>query len=157
MVIIKQVTIYTDGGCRNNHLSENIGAYAYYLECENHSKHYAKGHKNTTNNQMELLGAIEALKVLKFPCEVKLHSDSAYMVNAINQNWIHDWANNGWKRKQGNQLKELKNVELWKELYSLIHKHKVTFIKVKGHSNCELNNFVDKILNEEMDKMEDKR
>lgn len=150
-----KVIAYTDGGCRGNHSETNIGAYAYYLECNNKFIHYSEGFKNTTNNKMELLAVIQCLKRLNRPCSVKVHSDSAYVVNAVKQNWILGWKKNGWKRKVNNKYEELKNDDLWKELYELLQIHNIEMIKVKGHSDCELNNFVDKLLNETMDKMEE--
>ncbi len=152
---MKNIIVYTDGGVRGNGNENNIGAYAYYLEWNGKVKTFSAGERNTTNNIMEIKAAVEALKALKMPCEVHIHSDSAYLVNAINMKWIDGWKRNGWRRKEKNKFVELKNRELWMELYDLIHKHKVKFIKVKGHSDCELNNLVDQLLNEEMDKMEE--
>ncbi len=153
---MKNVIIYTDGGVRGNGKEKNIGAYAYYLEWNGKTKMFSNAETNTTNNIMELKAAVEALKALKEPCNVKLYSDSAYLVNAINMKWIDGWKKNGWKRRERNKLVELKNDDIWKSLYELIHKHKVEFIKVKGHSDNNLNNLVDKLLNDEMDKFENK-
>lgn len=153
---MKNITVYTDGGVRGNGKENNIGAYAYYLEWNGNVKTFSAGERNTTNNIMEIKAAVEALKALKEPCEVNIHSDSAYLVNAINMKWIDGWKRNGWRRKEKNKFVELKNKELWMELYELVRKHKTKFIKVKGHSDCELNNLVDKLLNDEMDKMEGK-
>ena len=89
---------------------------------------------------MEMTAVIEALKLLKEPCIVNLHSDSAYVVNAFNEHWIEGWLAKGWV----NSKKEpVKNKELWIELIELTNKHKVKFIKVKGHSTNELNNRCD--------------
>ena len=97
---------------------------------------------NTTNNIMELTAVIEALKMLKFKCNVKLYSDSAYVVNAFNNKWIYGWKKNGWK----NASKEpVKNKELWEELDRLTNVHNVQFIKVKGHSDNEFNNRCDEL------------
>lgn len=153
---MKNVIIYTDGGVRGNGKEKNIGAYAYYLEWNGKTKMFSNAETNTTNNIMELKAAVEALKALKEPCNVKLYSDSAYLVNAINMKWIDGWKKNGWKRRERNKLVELKNDDIWKSLYELIHKHEVEFIKVKGHSDNNLNNLVDKLLNDEMDKFENK-
>ena len=94
----------------------------------------------TTNNIMEITAVLEALKLLKFPCEIKIYSDSAYVVNCFKQGWIYNWQKNNWK---GSDKKPVKNRELWEELYSLTQKHKVNFIKVKGHSDNEFNNRCD--------------
>lgn len=147
------VIAYTDGGCRDNQSDNNVGAFAYYLECNGKETHHSEAHTNTTNNRMELLAVISCLENLRFPCNVKVHSDSAYVVNAIKNGWINGWKNNGWKRKEKNKLVELKNADLWERLYNLLQIHNVEMIKVKGHSDDELNNFVDRLLNEEMDKI----
>ena len=104
--------------------------------------------KDTTNNIMELTAVVEALKILKFKCNVKLYSDSAYVVNAFNNRWIESWKKNGWK----NASKEpVKNKELWEELYELTKKHNVEFIKVKGHSDNEFNNRCDELARKAID------
>ena len=105
-------------------------------------KEISGGKENTTNNVMELTAVIEGIKLLKFPCKVKLYSDSAYVVNAFNQKWIYGWLKNGWK----NASKEpVKNKELWQELYNLTKIHDVEFIKVKGHADNEFNNRCDEL------------
>ena len=91
---------------------------------------------------MELTAVIEALKLLKFPCKVKLYSDSAYVVNAFLQNWVINWQRNNWKTAD---KKEVKNKELWQELVELTNIHDITFIKVKGHSDNEYNNRCDEL------------
>ena len=98
--------------------------------------------QNTTNNIMEITAVIEGLKLLKYECEVKVYSDSAYVVNAFNNHWIEGWIKKNWV----NSNKEpVKNKELWQELYSLTKTHKVKFIKVKGHSDNEYNNRCDEL------------
>ena len=91
---------------------------------------------------MEITAVIEALKCLKVESEVQVYSDSAYTVNAFNQKWIYGWMKNGWKTSNGDNVK---NKELWQELYSLTQKHKVEFIKVKGHADNEYNNRCDEL------------
>ena len=98
--------------------------------------------KDTTNNIMEITAVLDALKALKFPCEVDLYSDSAYVVNCFNQGWIYNWLKKGWKTAGGEPVK---NKELWEELYSLTKTHKVTFHKVKGHADNEFNNRCDEL------------
>ena len=97
---------------------------------------------DTTNNIMEMTAVIEGLKKLKFACEVEIYSDSSYVVNAFNNFWIQGWIKNNWI----NSSKEpVKNKELWQELYELTKKHKVKFIKVKGHSDNKYNNRCDEL------------
>ena len=105
-------------------------------------KEISGGKKDTTNNVMELTAVIEGLKLLKFPCEVDLYSDSAYVVNAFLQGWIYNWVKNDW-RTAGKE--PVKNKEIWQELYALTKTHKVNFIKVKGHSDNEFNNRCDEL------------
>ena len=89
---------------------------------------------------LKITAVLEALKLLKEECDVKLYSDSAYVVNAFNQGWIYNWMKNNWKTSN---KEPVKNKELWVELYELTKKHKVEFIKVKGHSDNEYNNRCD--------------
>ena len=136
---MEEVTIYTDGACSGN---PGPGGWGTILMYNENKKEISGGKDNTTNNVMELTAVIEGLKLLKFPCKVKLYSDSAYVVNAFNQKWIYGWLKNGWK----NASKEpVKNKELWQELYELTKIHEVEFIKVKGHSDNEYNNRCDEL------------
>jgi len=144
-----RVHIYTDGACRGNGKDENIGGYGIILMYKDMKKEIKRAFKNVTNNKMELLSAINALKMLKEPCEVKLYSDSQYLVRAFNEGWIVEWKKNNWKRKEG----ELKNADLWKELDKLNSVHKITWIWVKGHADNEYNNRCDKLANEAMDEL----
>lgn len=100
---------------------------------------------------MELLAAIEGLKKLKYPCEVELYSDSAYLINSFLQKWIYNWKNSGWKLKDGS---DVKNLDLWQELYRLNIEHKITWIKVKGHSDNEYNNRCDELARAEVKKIQ---
>ena len=136
---MKKVTIYTDGSCSGN---PGNGGWGAILMHAGRKKELSGGERETTNNRMELMAAIMALKKLKVPCEVELYSDSAYMVNAFNLGWIDNWKANGFR---GADKKPIKNLELWKELISLTDTHKVTFIKVKGHADNEFNNRCDQL------------
>ena len=139
---MEEVTIYTDGACSGNPGPGGWGALLMYKE---NKREISGGCKETTNNIMELTAVIEGLKLLKFPCKVKLYSDSAYVVNAFLQKWIYGWIKNGWK----NSNKEpVKNKELWQELYDLTKIHEVEFIKVKGHSDNDYNNRCDELARE---------
>ena len=136
---MEEVTIYTDGACSGNPGPGGWGALLMYKDTK---KEISGGKEETTNNVMELTAVIEGLKLLKFPCKVKLYSDSAYVVNGFNQKWIYGWIKNGWK----NSSKEpVKNKELWQELYDLTKVHEVEFIKVKGHADNEYNNRCDEL------------
>lgn len=135
----EKVIIYTDGACSGN---PGPGGWGAILMYKNIKKEISGGSKNTTNNIMEITAVIEALKCLKVESEVQVYSDSAYTVNAFNQKWIYGWMKNGWKTSNGDNVK---NKELWQELYSLTQKHKVEFIKVKGHADNEYNNRCDEL------------
>ena len=136
---MKKVIIYTDGACSGN---PGPGGWGTILIYEDIKKEISGGAKNTTNNVMEITAVIEGLKLLKYPCEVEIYSDSAYVVNTFNQNWITNWRKNGWKNSK---KEDVKNRALWEELEGLIKVHKVTFIKVKGHSDNEFNNRCDEL------------
>ena len=136
---MKKVVIYTDGACSGN---PGPGGWGSILIYDDIRKEISGGKKDTTNNIMEMTAVIEGLKLLKYPCKVKVYSDSAYVVNAFNQKWIQGWKKNGWK----NSSKEaVKNRELWEKLDELTSIHDVRFIKVKGHSDNELNNRCDEL------------
>lgn len=136
---MEKVTIYTDGACSGNPGPGGWGAILMYKDIK---KEISGGKKNTTNNIMELTAVIEGLKMLKFPCEVDLYSDSAYVVNAFIQKWVDNWINNNWKTSD---KKDVKNKELWQELIDLTKVHNVTFHKVKGHADNEYNNRCDEL------------
>lgn len=139
MAEISEVTIYTDGACSGN---PGPGGWAAILIAGNFKKELSGGEAQTTNNRMELAGVINGLRALKRPCKVTIYSDSAYVVNAFNQNWLSKWMTNGWK----NSAKaEVANADLWKELAVLTATHQVTFSKVKGHADDELNNRCDEL------------
>ncbi len=134
-----EITIYTDGACSGN---PGPGGWGAILIKGENKKEISGSQKNTTNNIMELTSVIESLKLLKRPCKVNLYSDSAYVVNAFLQNWINDWIKNGWRNSS---KQDVKNKELWQELFFLTKKHNVIFHKVKGHSDNEFNNRCDEL------------
>ncbi|MDP4181591.1 MAG: ribonuclease HI [Bacillota bacterium] len=143
---MKKVTIYTDGACSGNPGKGGWGAILMYGGREMEISGYED---ITTNNKMELSAAIEALKRLKEPCEVELFSDSAYLINGFEKHWITSWKKNGWINSS---KEEVKNMDLWKELDRLNKIHKITWIKVKGHSDNEYNNRCDKLATDEIKK-----
>lgn len=128
------VRIYTDGSARGN--PDGPGGYGTILSYVDsngteHLRELSAGYKKTTNNRMELMAAIAGLEALIKPCSVELYSDSQYLVNAFNQNWIDGWIKKGWKRGKNEPVK---NVDLWKRLLEAMKPHEVTFIWVKGHA-----------------------
>lgn len=136
---MEKVIIYTDGACSGN---PGPGGWGTILMFGDHKKEISGGNPDTTNNMMEITAVIEGLKMLKFPCEVEVYSDSAYVVNCFKNGWIDNWQKNHWKTAS---KEPVKNKELWEELYKLTQKHQVTFIKVKGHSDNEYNNRCDEL------------
>lgn len=133
------VVIYTDGACSGN---PGPGGWGAILMAGGKSKELSGGEAHTTNNRMELMAVIKALEALNRPCHADIYSDSAYVVNAFNQNWIANWQRNNWK----NSAKaEVANVDLWKTLLALTSTHEVVFHKVKGHADNEYNNRCDQL------------
>ena len=127
------VEIFSDGSSRGN---PGPGGYGSILRCntstgEPHTRELSQGYARTTNNRMELLGIIVALEALKRPCKVVVTTDSQYVVNAFNKNWIAAWSTNGWKNAQ---KKPVKNVDLWKRLLAAKEPHEVEFVWVRGHA-----------------------
>lgn len=136
---MEKVIIYTDGACSGN---PGPGGWGSVLIYNGNEKEISGAKANTTNNEMEITAVLEALKALKFPCEVDLYSDSAYVVNTFLQGWIFNWIKKDWHTASGEPVK---NKELWQELYSLTKTHKVNFNKVKGHADNKYNNRCDEL------------
>lgn len=124
------------------HGNPGPGGWGSILMYKDIKKEISGGAPTTTNNIMELTAVIEALKLIKYKCKIEIYSDSAYVVNAFNQGWIFNWMKNNWKTSG---KEPVKNKDLWQELYNLVSKHDVKFIKVKGHSNNEYNNRCDEL------------
>ncbi len=140
-----KVTIFTDGAARGN--PEGPGGYGcvlQYIDTKGtlHEREYSAGYKKTTNNRMELMAAIVGLEALTRPCEVKLISDSKYVTDAFNQNWIEGWLKNNWKTST---KKPVKNIDLWKRLLKAKEQHRVEFVWVKGHAGHPENERCDKL------------
>lgn len=136
---MKQVTLYTDGACSGN---PGPGGWAYVLGYLGHEKEGSGYDPVTTNNRMELQGVIEGLRALREPCEVDVYSDSSYICQAFNQHWVDAWQKRGWKRREGQPVK---NPEQWQELVELCERHKVHFHQVKGHAGNPLNERCDEL------------
>ncbi len=138
-----EVILFTDGACSGN---PGPGGWGFILRHPKSGKEIERsgGEANSTNNRMELLAVIEGLKALTRPTSVELVSDSKYVLQGIEE-WMPGWKKRGWKRKEGNQLKPVKNVELWQELDRLIGKHQITFTHVKGHAGHPENERCDEL------------
>ncbi len=137
---MKKIEIFTDGACKGN---PGPGGWGALLRYNGKERSLYGGEALTTNNRMELLAAIEALKALKEPCEVALTTDSTYVKNGINT-WIAGWKKNGWRTAA---KKEVKNKDLWQELDALQAKHEVKWHWVKGHSGHRENELADALAN----------
>lgn len=154
-----KVRIYTDGACSEN---PGPGGWASVWMSDNNIKVISGCNPKSTNNQMELTAVVVSLRKVRnvlnispntwVSKEYEIYSDSAYVVNSINNNWIERWRLNGWKTSKGD---DVKNVELWMECLKLLSQIrqmgiKITFIKVKGHSGDTLNEYADEIARREV-------
>lgn len=135
----KEVIIYTDGACSGN---PGPGGFGCVMQCGPHRKELSGGYRKTTNNRMEILAAIRSLEALRYPCRVKLYSDSRYLVDAITKNWARRWKNNGWKRNTNDPAQ---NSDLWERMLQLCDTHQVEFVWVKGHASTPENNRCDEL------------
>ena len=123
------ITIYTDGAAKGN---PGPGGYGAILQSGPHYKEISQGFRLTTNNRMELLSVIVCLEMLKQDdCEVVVYSDSKYVVDAVEKNWIGGWVKRGWKN--------VKNPDLWKRYLVVAQRHKVRFKWIKGHNGHQMN------------------
>ena len=139
-----QVTVYTDGAARGNPGPGGYGAVLHFVDQYGklHVLELSQGYERTTNNRMEIMGVVAALEALKHPCQVRVISDSQYVVNAFNQHWVDGWLRRGWV----NSKKEpVKNVDLWKRLLAAKKPHEVTFSWVKGHAGHPENERCDQL------------
>ena len=133
-----QVLIYTDGACSGN---PGPGGWGAVLISGSHMKEICGGELESTNNRMELMGAIQALESLKKPCAVDLHTDSQYVMKGISE-WIHNWKRRGWRTADG---KPVKNDDLWRRLDEARARHDVKWRWVKGHAGHEHNERADEL------------
>lgn len=130
---MKNVEIYTDGACSRNPGKGGWGAVLVYGAKE---KEISGADADTTNNRMELTAVIEALNTLKEPCNVTLTTDSKYVCDAVNKEWVYSWKKNGWKKAD---KKPALNIDLWEKLLALLDIHNVTFVWVRGHNGHPYN------------------
>lgn len=125
---MKIVEIYTDGACSGN---PGPGGFGTILKFGSTVKEISQGYKRTTNNRMEMRAVIHGIEALKETCNLKIYSDSKYIVDAVNNGWAKRWKSNGWMR---NKKEAALNPDLWERLLSLLEKHPYTISWVKGHA-----------------------
>lgn len=136
---MKSVDVYTDGACSGNPGPGGWGAIVIYGK---HIRELSGGEENTTNNRMELTAVIEALSILKESCVVNLYSDSKYVIDSLKLGWAEGWRQNGWKKSN---KKPALNPDLWDKLLSLVERHEMNYIWVKGHADNKFNNRCDEM------------
>ncbi len=132
------VKIFTDGACSGN---PGPGAYCAIIKYKNHEKVITGYEKSTTNNRMELMAVISALKSIKRPCRIKVFTDSQYVAKGMTQ-WIFNWIKNNWKNSK---KEDIQNKDLWQELYKLSQKHNIEWFWIEGHNGVPENERCDTI------------
>ena len=140
---MKQVEVYTDGACSGNPGPGGWGAVLRYrFNGKVYEKELSGGDASTTNNRMELTAFIEALRQLKEPCEVRLCSDSQYVINGLEKGWARGWKRRGWKKSDGSPAL---NPDLWEQALEQEARHKITYVWVKGHAGHPENERCDQL------------
>lgn len=134
---LRKIDLYTDGACSFN---PGPGGWAAILKFGNHIRELSGSMPHTTNNRMELFAVISGLGALKESCQVTVHSDSTYVVDAFNKNWVDKWQQNNWKTSD---KKPVENQDLWRLLLLTMRKHQVSFQKVPAHADHPENNRCD--------------
>ena len=147
MAALPRVEIFTDGACKGNPGPGGWGAIL--RDSAGRERELAGGEPATTNNRMELTAAIAALNALKRPCQVELHTDSAYLKDGITR-WIHGWQRNGWKTAG---RKPVKNADLWQSLLAAVEPHRIAWHWVKAHNGHAENERADALACAEADKI----
>ncbi len=143
---MNKVEIYTDGACKGN---PGPGGWGAILRAGGREKTLSGGEAATTNNRMELMGAISAFEALKFPCEVRFCSDSKYVIDGLSKGWALSWKKRGWKKSDG---KPALNPDLWERLLTAISPHDITYIWIKGHAGHPENERCDELAVAEAEK-----
>ena len=138
------VEMWTDGACKGN---PGPGGWGAYLRFGDHERELCGGEERTTNNRMELTAVVEALRTLKQPSAVTVHTDSSYVMNGM-KTWIAGWKRNGWKTSA---KKPVKNVALWQALDAEVARHQVSWVWVKGHAGDPGNERADQLANDGVD------
>ena len=141
---LMRVEAWSDGSSRGNPGPGGYGTVLRYVGPDGHAheRELSAGYRRTTNNRMELMGAIAALEALRRPCAVTMTTDSQYVVNAFEKNWIGGWQRRGWKTAS---KQPVKNVDLWKRLIAAVEPHEVTWVWVKGHAGHPENERCDEL------------
>lgn len=134
------VEIFTDGACKGN---PGVGGWGALLRTKGKEREMFGGEAHTTNNRMELMGAIAALEVLSRPCRIRLHTDSKYVQQGISE-WVHGWKQRGWKTTS---KQPVKNEDLWRRLDEAVSRHQIEWIWVKGHAGHVENERADQLAN----------
>ena len=132
------VEIFTDGACSGN---PGVGGYGIVLRSHNKEQELSGYNPSTTNNRMELTAVIKALETLKIPCNIKVFTDSNYVVQGMTK-WVHNWLKNSWKNSQ---RKQVVNQDLWKKLLSISGRHDIEWVWVKGHDDHVENERCDRL------------
>jgi ribonuclease HI len=136
---MKNVVIYTDGGCIGN---PGPGGYGVVLIHAGVRRELTGGYRLTTNNRMELTAAIQGLSVLDEACTVQLYSDSRYLVDAVTKGWLNGWRTHGWRKSD---RQKVLNVDLWQQFAGLLERHQVNLTWVEGHSGDPNNERCDRL------------
>jgi ribonuclease HI len=135
-----EVVAYTDGACRGN---PGPGGWGVVLQNGEHERHLHGGEPATTNNRMELMAAIEALRALKQPCKIRIYTDSTYVRNGITE-WLPNWIRRGWRTAN---RKPVKNQDLWEQLSAEAERHEIDWHWVRGHAGHPGNELADELAN----------
>lgn len=143
---LSTVEIWSDGACKGN---PGVGGWGAWMRSGGHERELFGGEQVTTNNRMELTAVIESLRALNRRCAVRLHVDSTYVMNGLNE-WLPGWKRNGWRTSA---KKPVKNVDLWQALDAEVARHRITWIWVKGHSGDEGNEHADQLANRGVDEV----
>lgn len=147
-----KVKLFSDGSSRGNPGPGGFGTVLQYIDTKGqlHEREYTEGFESTTNNRMELMGVITGLEALNRPCQVEVISDSKYVTDAFNQNWIEGWQKKNWRQNTSNPVK---NIDLWQRLLKAMEGHEVVFTWVKGHAGHPENERCDRLATESADKI----